>query len=98
MQAYLTAQSRVELSGPTDFAPIVRFAARRAASLPDDGSKYSILLIITDGVITDMEAAKEEIVKVSPREIYVVSGAAFRPRLYHCPSSSLAWVTIPSRK
>ncbi|KAH7731153.1 copine-5-like protein [Aphelenchoides avenae] len=72
LQAYLTAQSRVELSGPTDFAPIVRFAARRAASLPDDGSKYSILLIITDGVITDMEAAKEEIVKASSLPLSVI--------------------------
>lgn len=64
VNAYLIAQSRVELSGPTDFAPTIRFAARRAAALPEDGSKYCVLLMITDGVITDLETTKEEIIKV----------------------------------
>jgi hypothetical protein len=70
----MIAQSRVELSGPTDFAPTIHFAARHAASLPEDGSRYSVLLIITDGVITDIEATKEEIVKASslPLSIIVV--------------------------
>ncbi|CAD5220261.1 unnamed protein product [Bursaphelenchus xylophilus] len=74
LNAYLIAQRRVELSGPTDFAPTIRFAARHAAALPEDGSKYSVLLIITDGVITDIEASKEEIVKAStlPLSIIVV--------------------------
>lgn len=54
LQSYLIAQSRVELSGPTDFAPTIHFAARHAAALPEDGSRYSILLIITDGVVTDI--------------------------------------------
>lgn len=74
LQSYLVAQSRVELAGPTDFAPTIRFAAKNAAALPEDGSKYSVLLIITDGVITDIEATKEEIVKAStlPLSIIVV--------------------------
>jgi hypothetical protein len=56
LQSYLVAQSKVELSGPTDFTPTIRFAARRAASLPENGAKYCVLLIITDGVITDMDS------------------------------------------
>lgn len=64
LRAYLIAQSRVELSGPTNFTPTIRFAARRAASLPEDGSKYCVLLIITDGVIADLEPTKQEIIKV----------------------------------
>ncbi|KAI6201386.1 C2 domain and von Willebrand factor, type A domain and Copine domain-containing protein [Aphelenchoides besseyi] len=74
LEAYLIAQSRVELSGPTDFAPLIRFVARQAAATPEDGSKYNVLLILTDGVITDIEATKEEIIKAStlPLSIIVV--------------------------
>lgn len=37
--------------------------------MPEDGSKYCVLLILTDGAITDLEATKEEIIKVMPWEI-----------------------------
>ncbi len=40
---------------------LVRFAKAYA-----DGSHYFVLLILTDGVITDMPQTKEAIVKVSP--------------------------------
>ncbi|KAF8354611.1 nra-1, partial [Pristionchus pacificus] len=74
LHAYHVAQQHVELSGPTDFSPTIRFAARRAAALPTDGSKYLVLLIITDGVISDMAKTKEEIVKASvlPLSIIIV--------------------------
>lgn len=64
LEAYSVAQTKVELSGPTDFAPTIHFAARNAAAYPEDGSKYSVLLLLTDGFITDLEATKEEIVRV----------------------------------
>lgn len=64
LNAYRDALNRIELAGPTEFGPTLRHAARHAASLPPDGSRYSVLLIITDGVINDMNRAKEEIVKV----------------------------------
>ncbi|VDK51002.1 unnamed protein product [Anisakis simplex] len=66
-EAYMAALNTVQLAGPTDFSPTIRFAARQAAALPDDGSKYSVLLIITDGVISDMSKTKEEIVKAEAR-------------------------------
>ncbi|CAK5088518.1 unnamed protein product [Meloidogyne enterolobii] len=74
LEAYSIAQSKVELSGPTDFTPTIRLAARRAASLPENGCKYCVLLIITDGAITDFEQTKEEIIKASslPLSIIVV--------------------------
>uniref|UniRef100_A0A7E4WAC5 Copine-8 n=1 Tax=Panagrellus redivivus TaxID=6233 RepID=A0A7E4WAC5_PANRE len=72
LEAYLIAQSRVELSGPTDFAPTIRFAARRAAALPEDGSKYCVLLILTDGVIGDMEETKMEIIKASSLPLSII--------------------------
>lgn len=39
--------------------------ARRYASSVKDGSQYFVLLIITDGVISDMAQTKESIVNVS---------------------------------
>lgn len=39
----------------------------RAAAKISDGSQYYVLLIITDGVISDMTQTKEAIVSVSPR-------------------------------
>lgn len=56
-----------------------RFAARRAAALPTDGSKYLVLLIITDGVISDMAKTKEEIVKVCVKKAYFPSSSSVFP-------------------
>ncbi|CAJ0947155.1 unnamed protein product, partial [Mesorhabditis belari] len=73
-RSYRTALRHVVLSGPTDFAPTIRFAAQRAASLPANGSKYCVLLILTNGIISDMERTKEQIVKASglPLSIIIV--------------------------
>ncbi|VDO34588.1 unnamed protein product [Onchocerca flexuosa] len=49
LDSYRDALNRIELAGPTEFGPTLRHAARHAASLPPDGSRYSVLLIITDG-------------------------------------------------
>uniref|UniRef100_A0A914YTN4 C2 domain-containing protein n=1 Tax=Panagrolaimus superbus TaxID=310955 RepID=A0A914YTN4_9BILA len=72
LEAYLIAQSRVELSGPTDYSHTIRLAAKRAASFPEDGSKYSVLLILTDGVIGDMEETKMEIIKASTLPLSII--------------------------
>uniref|UniRef100_A0AC34RJE9 C2 domain-containing protein n=1 Tax=Panagrolaimus sp. JU765 TaxID=591449 RepID=A0AC34RJE9_9BILA len=72
LEAYLIAQSKVELSGPTDFVPCIRLAAKRAASLPEDGSKYCVLLILTDGVIADMEETKAEIIRASSLPLSII--------------------------
>uniref|UniRef100_A0A915CQ53 C2 domain-containing protein n=1 Tax=Ditylenchus dipsaci TaxID=166011 RepID=A0A915CQ53_9BILA len=52
--------------------PTVRYAARRAAAMPEDGSKYCVLLIITDGAITDLENTKEEVVKASNLPLSII--------------------------
>lgn len=72
LNAYRDALNRIELAGPTEFGPTLRHAARHAASLPADGSRYSVLLIITDGVINDMNRAKEEIIKVCQLTFFVI--------------------------
>uniref|UniRef100_A0A8C4P482 Copine-5-like n=1 Tax=Dromaius novaehollandiae TaxID=8790 RepID=A0A8C4P482_DRONO len=65
LEAYHESLKSVQLYGPTNFAPVVNHVARAAAAVPD-GSQYFVLLIITDGVISDMAQTKEAIVNVSP--------------------------------
>lgn len=43
----------------------VHFSSLRYAASVKDGSQYFVLLIITDGVISDMAQTKESIVNVS---------------------------------
>ncbi|NWY52936.1 CPNE8 protein, partial [Chionis minor] len=64
LEAYHRSLRRVQLYGPTNFAPVVNRVARSAAEVLD-GSQYFVLLIITDGVISDMAQTKEAIVNVS---------------------------------
>ncbi|KFD67895.1 LOW QUALITY PROTEIN: hypothetical protein M514_10381, partial [Trichuris suis] len=64
LQAYGACLQSVQLAGPTNFAPVISHVAR-LASAHMDGSKYFILLIITDGVISDMPKTQEAIVDAS---------------------------------
>jgi len=43
----------VQLYGPTNFAPVINHVTKIAQNCRD-GKGYFILLILTDGVITDM--------------------------------------------
>ncbi|XP_020494441.1 copine-8 isoform X2 [Labrus bergylta] len=73
MGAYYQSLKSVQLYGPTNFSPVVNHVARYAASVKD-GSQYFILLIITDGVISDMAQTKESIVNAAclPMSIIIV--------------------------
>ncbi|PSN50087.1 Copine-8 [Blattella germanica] len=53
LDAYRNCIRLVQLYGPTNFSPVIHHVARFARSYTD-GSSYFILLILTDGVITDM--------------------------------------------
>ena len=61
LQAYYTALRSVTLYGPTNFAPVIKHVTRFASAY-QDGSQYFVLLIITDGIITDLEATKHAII------------------------------------
>ncbi|XP_047492495.1 copine-8-like isoform X1 [Penaeus chinensis] len=80
IEAYYGCLNRVQLYGPTNFAPIINHVAR-FASANKAGDKYFILLILTDGIITDMPQTKEAIVNAStlPLSIIIVGvgGAEF---------------------
>ena len=63
LAAYKGCISRIQLYGPTNFAPTINHVARIASQFRD-GSQYFILLIITDGIITDMPQTKKVNIRV----------------------------------
>uniref|UniRef100_A0A8C3D467 Copine family member 9 n=1 Tax=Cairina moschata TaxID=8855 RepID=A0A8C3D467_CAIMO len=73
LESYLQSLRTVQLYGPTNFAPVINQVAGTAAQVTD-GSQYHVLLIITDGVISDMLQTKEAIVTASalPMSIIIV--------------------------
>ncbi|XP_043725233.1 protein BONZAI 1-like [Telopea speciosissima] len=83
MMAYTSALNNVSLAGPTLFGPVVNSAASIAShSLANNQNKYFVLLIITDGVITDLQETKDALVKASDLPVSVlivgVGGADFK--------------------
>jgi hypothetical protein len=53
-QAYRAALGAWQLSGPTLFAPVIKAASAYAAQ-PTPHLRYTVLLILTDGIILDMQ-------------------------------------------
>ena len=74
ISAYHNALNSVQLYGPTNFAPVVNHVARVARSFKENPVNYQVLLIITDGVICDMEATKSAIISASnlPMSIIII--------------------------
>ncbi|XP_045796526.1 protein BONZAI 3-like isoform X2 [Trifolium pratense] len=83
MDAYSKALKSVTLSGPTLFGPVINTAAQMAAeSLSSyNSTKYYVLLIITDGIVTDLQESINAVVNASdlPLSILIVGvgGADF---------------------
>uniref|UniRef100_A0A8C9ULJ2 Copine 7 n=1 Tax=Spermophilus dauricus TaxID=99837 RepID=A0A8C9ULJ2_SPEDA len=80
VEAYQNCLPQVQLYGPTNVAPIISKVARMAAAEERTGeaSQYYILLILTDGVVTDMADTREAIVRAShlPMSIIIVGAGA----------------------
>ncbi|MBA0638173.1 hypothetical protein Godav_005174 [Gossypium davidsonii] len=75
MAAYANALHTVTLSGPTLFGPVINTAAQLASqATSNDITKYFVLLIITDGVLTDIEETMDALVRASdlPLSILIV--------------------------
>nr|CAD2155336.1 unnamed protein product [Meloidogyne enterolobii] len=72
MDAYRNVLSRVELYGPTNFEPTVRTMLEKCKTFPRNGSRYQILLILTDGLITDMERTKLAIIEASVQPLSII--------------------------
>ncbi|KAF5463583.1 hypothetical protein F2P56_019485 [Juglans regia] len=75
MSAYASALHNVTLAGPTLFGQVIKTAAQIASqSVSYNSKKYFVLLIITDGVLTDLQETKDALVKASdlPLSILIV--------------------------
>ncbi|KAI9185787.1 hypothetical protein LWI28_010642 [Acer negundo] len=82
MAAYASALHNAILAGPTLFGPVINMAAQIAGQpLSHDRSKYFVLLIITDGVLMDLQETKDALVRAFdlPLSILIVGvgGADF---------------------
>ncbi|EDO39500.1 predicted protein [Nematostella vectensis] len=74
--AYQACIRQVQLYGPTNASPIINHVASFAQRAAQDGTAgaYFVLLLITDGVLSDMEATKLAIVRASrlPMSLIIV--------------------------
>ncbi|ESN89865.1 hypothetical protein HELRODRAFT_91316 [Helobdella robusta] len=72
LTAYYQTLSRVQLYGPTNFAPVINYVANVASKWRKEGKHYFILLILTDGIITDMPQTTEAIVRASSLPLSII--------------------------
>ena len=72
LEVYNQVIPRVQLYGPTNFAPTINESARMAQS--GGTNSYFITLILTDGAITDMQSTIDAIVQASylPLSIIII--------------------------
>ncbi|SPQ94417.1 unnamed protein product (mitochondrion) [Plasmodiophora brassicae] len=73
IDVYRKCFTRVDLSGPTMLHEVIQ-AASRVASLPFTQSTqhYSVLLVLTDGVVNDMKATVRQIEKASSKPLSII--------------------------
>lgn len=72
ISAYYTAINNVKLYGPTNFSPVIRHISKFAHAYQNDPKNYFVLLIITDGVITDLEDTKNAIIDASSLPLSII--------------------------
>lgn len=74
MSSYNMALSNVILYGPTNFSPIIKKVIEKCELLENEskGSNYHVLLIITDGKISDREETIRSIIKASFLPISII--------------------------
>ncbi|RXN32321.1 copine-4-like protein [Labeo rohita] len=76
VEAYQNCLPKIQLYGPTNIAPIIQKVANFASEEmhTKEAMQYFILLILTDGVITDMADTREAIVHAShlPMSVIIV--------------------------
>ena len=68
LDAYKEVVPKVELSGPTSFAPIIR----KAIEAVEEWEEYTILLIIADGQVNEEQPTIDAIVEASSHPISII--------------------------
>ena len=69
--AYRAKLKEVILSGPTNFAPSIVHCNNKARQF-EDGNHYFVLLIVTDGIISDMMQTKRAIIEASQSPLSII--------------------------
>lgn len=74
VEVYKNAINRVNLYGPTNFSPILQIVNQMTESMNCNqaNQKYNILLIITDGIISDLQKTIDEIVYGSELPLSII--------------------------
>lgn len=77
LQHYWNCVSKVELWGPTNFGPTIKKVVDQATSaqrnfMNERTREYSVLLILTDGAITDMDETVKQIEKAQKLPISII--------------------------
>lgn len=68
---YRSRLQTVQLYGPTNFAPVINNTIAIARQF-QDGKHYFVLLIITDGIISDMHQTKHAVINASCLPISII--------------------------
>ncbi|MCL4121366.1 UNVERIFIED_CONTAM: hypothetical protein GTU68_052726 [Idotea baltica] len=71
LAAYHHSLQTVGLYGPTNFSPVIRHVSQFAKA-HQDGLNYFVLLILTDGIISDMRDTKRALVEASNLPLSVI--------------------------
>lgn len=74
-ELYNYALGNVSLSGPTYFAPLIRFLNQRVATEKQQNpNNYHVILMLTDGAINDEQETRDAIVEASdlPMSIIII--------------------------
>ncbi|MEE6499763.1 hypothetical protein FKM82_003576 [Ascaphus truei] len=74
IEAYSACLPHLRFYGPTNFSPIINHVARFAAQATqqESASQYFVLLIITDGVISDMDETRHAIVQAAKLPMAII--------------------------
>merc|ERR1711936_1069697 len=72
LAAYYQSLHKVQLYGPTNFSPVINHVAKFADAYQHDPSNYFVLLIITDGIITDLDATKNATINASDLPLSII--------------------------
>lgn len=71
LKQYRIRLKNVELFGPTNFSPVINTTVTIARQF-QNGKHYFVLLIITDGVISDMKLTKRAIINASSLPVSII--------------------------
>merc|ERR1712211_200821 len=91
VSAYYNSLNTVQLYGPTNFAPVINHVANFAAAHQAEASNYFVLLILTDGIITDFDDTKRALVGASSLPMTgIITACSIRARWPRGTSCSLS--------